>query len=135
MAVEPDPMVRRGLKRASDGGEMEMAEIYSLISDVNVNEEPHPQVPVMEFSEEEERQALWAELARLDEFQAKKDIPREQVTGPLLTFTWVRSEASWSTKIAIVSALLWPTILCAVQLWVRRFTKCCLFWQLTTVGV
>ena len=49
-AVEPDPIVRRSLERASDVG----AEICSLISFVNVNEEPHPQVLVMEFSEEEE---------------------------------------------------------------------------------
>ena len=41
MAVEPDPMVRRGLKRASEG-DPEIAEICSWISDVNVNEEPHP---------------------------------------------------------------------------------------------
>ena len=91
MAVEPDPIVRRGLKRASEGGDVEIAEICSLISDVNVNEEPHPQVPAMEFSHEEEWQALYAELAGLDEFDAKKDIPRDQATGPLLTFTWVRT--------------------------------------------
>ena len=84
MAVEPDPMVRRGLKRASEG-DPEIAEICSLISDVNVNEEPHPQAPVGE----EEWQALCAELARLDEFDAKKDIPRDQATGPLLTFMFV----------------------------------------------
>ena len=35
-----------------------------------MNEEPHPHVPVMEFSDEEEWQALCAELARLDEFDA-----------------------------------------------------------------
>ena len=35
-SVEPDPIVRRGLRRASEG-EMEIAEICSLISDVNVN--------------------------------------------------------------------------------------------------
>ena len=27
----------------------------------------------------------------MDEFDAKKDIPRDQATGPLLTFTWVRT--------------------------------------------
>ena len=55
VAVEPDPIVRRGLKRASDGGNMEIAEICSLISGVDANEEPHPQASVMEFSDEEER--------------------------------------------------------------------------------
>ena len=39
----------------------------------------------------EEWLALSAELARLDEFEAKKDIPRDQATGPLLTFKWVRT--------------------------------------------
>ena len=88
--VEPDPTVRRGLKRASDG-DPEISEICWWISDVNVNEEPHPQVLVGEFTDEEEWQALSAELARLDEFDAKKDIHRDQATGPLLTFTWVRT--------------------------------------------
>ena len=37
MAVEPDQIVRGGLKRASVGGDMEIAEIFSLTSDVNVN--------------------------------------------------------------------------------------------------
>ena len=63
----------------------------SFISDVNVNEEPHPPVPEMEFTDEEEWLALSEELARLDEFEAKKDIPRGQATGPLLTFKWVRT--------------------------------------------
>ena len=90
VAVEPDPMVRRGLRRASEG-DPEIAEICSLISDVNVNEEPHTQVPVGEFSDEEKWQALCAELPRVDEFGVKKDIPSDQATGPLLTFTWVRT--------------------------------------------
>ena len=89
-AGEPDPIVRRGLKRASEG-DPEIFENCSWISDVSVNEEPHPQVLVGEFTDEEEWQALSAELARLDEFDAKKDIPQEQATGPLLTFTWVRT--------------------------------------------
>ena len=80
MAVEPDPVMRRGLDRASEG-DMEIAEICSLISDVNVNEEPHPQVPVMEFSAEEEWQALCAVLARLDEFE--RYLQRDQAIGPL----------------------------------------------------
>ena len=85
------PEVRRGPQRASDGADMEIADICSLIS-VNVNEEPVPQVPVMEFSDEEEEwQALCVELARLDEFDAKKDIPRDQVTETLLTFMRVRT--------------------------------------------
>ena len=90
MAVEPDPMVRRGLKRASEG-DPKISEICSWISDVNVNEELHLQAPVGEFTDEEEWQALSAELARLDEFDAKKDIPRDQATGLLLTFTLVRT--------------------------------------------
>ena len=57
VTVEPDPMVRRGLKKASED-DPEIAEICSWISDVNVNEEPHPQVPVGEFTDEEEWQAL-----------------------------------------------------------------------------
>ena len=56
-----------------------------------MNEEPHPQVPVGEFTDEEEWQALSAELARLDEFDAKKDIPSDQATRLQLTFTWVRT--------------------------------------------
>ena len=60
-------------------------------SDVNVNEEPHPPVREMEFTDEEEWLALSEKLARLDEFEAKKDIPRDQATGPLLTFKWVRT--------------------------------------------
>ena len=66
-------MVRRVLKRASEG-DPDIAEICSWISDVNVNEEPHPQVPVVEFTDEKEWQALSAKLARLDEFDAKKHI-------------------------------------------------------------
>ena len=70
---------------------MQIAEICSLISDVNVIEEPHPQAPVMVFSDEEVWQALCVELARLDEFDAKKDILRDEATGRLLTFTWIRT--------------------------------------------
>ena len=69
-----DPMVRRGLRRASEG-DPEIAEICLWISDVNVNEEPHPHVLLGEFIDEEDWQALSAELARLDEFDAEKDIP------------------------------------------------------------
>lgn len=36
---------------------MEIGEACALISDVNVNEEPHPQVPVMAFTVDEELQA------------------------------------------------------------------------------
>ena len=91
MAVEPDLSDTRGLKRSLDVADMEIAEVCSFISDVNVNEEPHPPVPEMEFTDEEEWLALSAELGRLDEFEAKKDIPRDQATGPLLTFKWVRT--------------------------------------------
>ena len=66
---------------------MEIAEVCALISDVNVNEEPHPQVAVMEFTADEEVEAKWADIVRLEEFEAKKDIPREQATGTLRTFT------------------------------------------------
>ena len=55
----------------------------------NVNEEPHPQVPVMEFTADEELHVKWAEIVRLKNFEAKKDILRQQATGPLLTVTWV----------------------------------------------
>ena len=91
MAVEPDLTEARGHKRGLEGGDMEIAEVCSFISDVNVNEEPHPRVPVMEFTADEELQAKWAEIARLEKFEAKRDIPRDQATGPLLTFTWVRT--------------------------------------------
>ena len=67
---------------------MEIAEVCSFISDVNVNEESHPHVPVMEFTADEELHAKWAEIVRLEEFEAKKDIFRDQVTGP---YTWVRT--------------------------------------------
>ena len=91
MAVEPDLSDTRGLKRSLDVADMDIAEVCSFISDVNVNEEPHPPVPEMKFTDEEEWLVLSAELARLDEFEAKKDIPRDQATGPLLTFKCVRT--------------------------------------------
>ena len=90
MAVEPDMTEPRGLKRGLEGIYMEIVEVCSFITDVNVNEEPHPQIPVMEFAADEELQVKWAEIVRLDEFEAKKDIPREQATGLVLTFTWLR---------------------------------------------
>ena len=62
MAVEPDLSDTRGLKRSLDVADMEIAEVCSFISDVNVNEEPHPPVPEMEFTDEEEWLALSAEL-------------------------------------------------------------------------
>ena len=70
MAVEPDPMVRRGLKRASEG----LLKFLWESSPMRRN-----------------AKSCWAELASVDEFDAKKDIPRDQATGPLLTFTWVRT--------------------------------------------
>ena len=109
MAVEPDPMVRRGLKRASDC-DPEISEMCSWISDVSVNEEPPPQVPVGEFTDVEEWQALSAEFARLDEFDAKKDIPRDQATGPLLTFTWVRTVKNGAPNYRLCLVPLWSTI-------------------------
>ena len=108
-AGEPDPIVRRGLKRASKS-DMEIAEICSLISDVNVNKEPHHQVIVMEFSDEAEWQAPYAELARLDEFNAKKDIPRDQAAGPQLPLHVGAHSEEWSTKLSVVSATFWSTI-------------------------
>ena len=80
---------------------MEIAEIFSLISDVNVNEEPHPQVPVMEFSDEEEWQAQCAELACLNVFDAKKDTPRDQATGPDLHVGSHSEEWSTSTNLSV----------------------------------
>ena len=91
VTVEPDLSHTRGLKGSLDVADMEIAEVCSFISDVKVNEEPHPPVLEMEFTDEEEWLALSAELARLDEFEAKKDIPRDQATGPLLTLKWVRT--------------------------------------------
>ena len=73
-----------------------------------MNEESHPQVPVGEFSDEEEWQALCAELARLNEFDAKKDIPRDQATGPLLTFRWVCTVKNGQT-VGCVCAF-WSTV-------------------------
>ena len=75
-AVEPDPMVRRGLNRPSEG-DPEIAEICSWISDVNVSEEPHPQVPVGEFTDEEERQALWASRLECEVFRCQQDVPAQ----------------------------------------------------------
>ena len=126
VAVEPDPMVRRGLKRASEG-DPEIVEICSLISDVNVNEGPHPPVSVREFYEEEEWQALSAEIARLDEFDAKKDIPRDQATGS-------------RQRIGCVCALLVDNQKGARSLFTarrldHRSTKCCLFWLTITGGM
>ena len=51
---------------------MEIADVCSFISDVNVNEEPHPPVPEMEFTDEEEWLALSAELARLASSNRRK---------------------------------------------------------------
>ena len=53
MAVEPNLSDTRGLKRGLDVADMEIAEVCSFISDVNVNEAPHPPVPEMEFMDEE----------------------------------------------------------------------------------
>ena len=62
-----NPMLHtRGLKRGLDAANMQIAEVCSFISDVNVNKEAHPPVPEMEFTDEEEWLALSAELARLD---------------------------------------------------------------------
>ena len=60
-------------------------------AEVNVNEEPHPPVPGMEFTADEELQAKWAEVVRLADFEAKKDIHKKPATGLLLPFTWVRT--------------------------------------------
>ena len=109
VAGEPDPMVRRGLRRASEG-DPEIAEICSLISDVNVNEEPHPQVPVGEFSDEDKWQALCAELPRVVEFGVKKDIPSDQATGPLLTFTWVRTVKNGASNYRLCLRAFWSTV-------------------------
>ena len=54
MAVEPDLTEPRGLRRGLGGSDMEIAEVCSFVSDVNVREEPHPQVPVMEFTADED---------------------------------------------------------------------------------
>ena len=140
MTVEPDPMVRRGLKRASEG-DPEIVEICSLISDVNVNEGRILQFSVREFSEEEEWQALSAELARLDEFDAQKDIPRDQATGPLLTLHVDSHGEEWSAKkIGGVCALLVDNQKGARSLFTarrldHRSTKCCLFWLTVTGGM
>ena len=56
VAVDPDPRVRRRLKRASEG-DSEIGEICSRISSGNVNEEPHLQALAREFTEEAERQS------------------------------------------------------------------------------
>ena len=55
-----------------------------------MNEQPQPQAPVGELSDEEEGQALCAELARLDSMR-RKTSPEIRPLGPLLTFTWVRT--------------------------------------------
>ena len=71
-----------------------------------MHEELHPQVPVGEFADEGEWQALSAELARLDEFDAKKDILRDQATGPLLTFTCVRTVKNGAPNYRVCLRLL-----------------------------
>ena len=45
---------------------MKIAGVCALISDVNVNEKPHPQVVVMEFTADEEVEAKWADIVRLE---------------------------------------------------------------------
>ena len=107
MAVESDLSHTRGLKRGLAVADIEIAEVCSSISDVNVNEEPHPPVPEMEFTDEEEWLALSAELARLDEFEAKKDIPQDQATGPLLTFKWVRTVKKRYAKLQTLPSSFW----------------------------
>ena len=47
IAMDFDTSDARGLKRGLDVAGMEIAEVCSFISDVNVNEEPHPPVPEM----------------------------------------------------------------------------------------
>ena len=55
-------------------------------AEVNGNEEPHPQVPGMEFTADEELQAKWAEVVRLEDFGAKKIYPQETSHGTLADF-------------------------------------------------
>ena len=107
MAVDFDTSDARGLKRVLDVADMEIAEVCSFISDVNVNEERLSPVPEMEFTDDEEWQAKSAELARLDDFEAKKDIPRDQATGPLLTFTWVRTVKKQYAELQTLPSSLW----------------------------
>ena len=80
MAVDLDSSKFRHLKLGLEGSDMEIAEVCSFVSDVNVNEELHPSAPELEFTDEEEWHALNAELTRLDEFQKKTDMPRDQAT-------------------------------------------------------
>ena len=46
---------------------------------------------VMELTADEELQAKWLDIVRLEEFEAKKDITWNQATGPMRSFTWVRT--------------------------------------------
>ena len=70
---------------------MEIWEVCSFVSGVNVNEEQHPQVHVREFTADEELKVRWAEMVRLGKFETKKDIFQRSRPGPLLTFTLVRT--------------------------------------------
>ena len=51
MAVDSELSNSRGVKRALEGGDMEISEVCSFISDVDVNEDHHPFVPEMEFTD------------------------------------------------------------------------------------
>ena len=93
--------MRRGLKRASEG-DPEISEICSWISDLNVNEEPHPQVPVREFTDEEEwHLCLLSSLVWMNWMRRK--------TSPEIRPLVSHSE-EWCAKLSVVSAPLWSTI-------------------------
>ena len=52
----------------------------------------------------------WADIVRLEEFEAKKDIPRDQASGPLLTFTWVRTVKMESSREQTLFSSFWKRI-------------------------
>ena len=82
MAVDFDMSESRGLKRGLEGGDMEISEVCSFISDVNVNEEPLS--PVLRWSSRMRRNGKPSRQSShvLTNSEAKKDIPRDQATGP-----------------------------------------------------
>ena len=88
------------------------------------------------FSDEEEWQALCAELARLDEFDAKNDILRDQATGPLQTFTWVRTVKNGAPNYRLCPRPFGrqQRVSSLPDTWTTDFTTRCLFWVFITIG-
>ena len=140
MAVDLDSSESRGLKRGLEGGDMEIAEVCSFISDVNVNEELHPSAPEVGVHR-------WGRMASIEcwswhvwmNFRRRKTSPKVKP----LDLCWLsRGYAQWkmecritdSVCVLFVDNLNVPRSLFSVWLLGHISTKWCLFWLHITVG-